>query len=80
MKRPEIEAVWQYIDAHREEYLSLLKKFCSQPSVSAQNWGMREMAQIVCETIRELGADAKLFEPNRVRRAGLRKRAHPNAL
>ena len=62
MKRPEIEAVWQYIDAHREEYLSLLKKFCSQPSVSAQNWGMREMAQIVCETIRELGADAKLFE------------------
>ena len=62
MKRPELEAVWQYIDAHREEYLSLLKKFCSQPSVSAQNWGMREMAQIVCETIRELGADAKLFE------------------
>ena len=47
MKRPEIEKVWQYIDAHREEYLELLKRFCSQPSVSAQNIGIREMAELV---------------------------------
>ena len=46
MKRPEIEKVWQYIDAHREEYLELLKRFCSQPSVSAQNIGIREMAEL----------------------------------
>lgn len=62
MKRPEIEAVWQYIDAHREEYLELLKKFCSQPSVSAQSWGIREMAQIVRETVSALGGNGRLCE------------------
>ena len=62
MKRPEIEKVWQYIDDHREEYLALLKKFCSQPSVSAQSWGMREMAEIVRETVSSLGGNGRLYE------------------
>ena len=59
MKRPEIEKVWQYIDAHREEYLELLKRFCSQPSVSAQNIGIREMAELVRETVSGLGGSGR---------------------
>lgn len=62
MKRPEIEKVWQYIDAHREEYLELLKRFCSQPSVSAQNIGIREMAELVRETVSGLGGSGRLYE------------------
>jgi acetylornithine deacetylase/succinyl-diaminopimelate desuccinylase-like protein len=62
MKRPEIEAVWKYIDEHQDEYVELLKKFCSQPSVSAQNWGMREMAQLVCDEVTRLGGNGRLIE------------------
>lgn len=62
MKRPEIEQVWRYIDDHKEEYLALLKKFCSQPSVSAQNWGMREMAELVRQTVSGLGGNGRLIE------------------
>lgn len=39
--------VWAYIDEHEQEYIDLLKKYCAQPSVSAQNWGMREMAEMI---------------------------------
>ena len=62
MKRPEIESVWQYIDDHREEYLELLKKFCRQPSVSAQGLGIREMAELVRETVSGLGGGGRLYE------------------
>ena len=40
-----MEPVFAYIDAHSEEYIDLLKKFCSQPSVAAQHLGMVEMAK-----------------------------------
>ena len=58
----DVQKVWDYIDAHKEQYLDILKKFCSQPSVSAQNWGMREMAEIVRETISDLGGNGELVE------------------
>lgn len=54
--------VWAYIDEHKDEYINLLKKYCAQPSVSAQNWGMREMAEMVRETVTELGGNGRLIE------------------
>ncbi len=43
MERSRImEKVIKYIEEHQQEYIELLKKFCSQPSVSAQNWGIQE--------------------------------------
>lgn len=62
MVNEDVQKVWEYIDEHKEEYLAILKKFCSQPSVSAQNWGMREMAEIVRDTITELGGNGALVE------------------
>ena len=62
MKKPEIEKVWHYIDDHKDEYLELLKKFVSQPSISAQNIGISEMAEMVCSTLDKLGANGQIIE------------------
>ena len=51
-----MEPVFAYIDAHSEEYIDLLKKFCSQPSVAAQHLGMVEMAKLVEDQVSLLGA------------------------
>ncbi len=50
-----MEKVYKYIEDHQEEYIELLKKYCSQPSVSAQNLGIQEMAQMVRDTLDDLG-------------------------
>ena len=47
MVNEDAKKVWAYIDEHEQEYIDLLKKYCAQPSVSAQNWGMREMAEMI---------------------------------
>lgn len=62
MVNEDAKKVWAYIDEHKEEYIDLLKKYCAQPSVSAQNWGMREMAEMIRQTITELGGNGTLVE------------------
>ena len=57
-----MDKVFAYIDAHQDEYISLLKAFCSQPSVSAQNLGMKEMAQTVQNTLSGLGVKNELLK------------------
>ncbi len=54
--------VWDYIDAHQEEYIALLEKFVNQPSISAQGIGLREMAELVRQTQESLGAKSQLVE------------------
>jgi acetylornithine deacetylase/succinyl-diaminopimelate desuccinylase-like protein len=50
-----------YVEASRERFLAELQDFCRQPSVAAQNWGMREMADKVLARLQQLGADARLI-------------------
>lgn len=57
-----MEKVIKYIEEHQKEYIELLKKFCSQPSVSAQNWGMQEMVQLVRDTLDGLGVNTERLE------------------
>ena len=57
-----MEKVIKYIEEHQQEYIELLKKFCSQPSVSAQNWGIQEMAQLVRDTLDGLGVNTERLE------------------
>ncbi len=59
-----MKKVYKYIDEHREEYIELLKKFCSQPSISAQNKGIEEMAQMVKDTLDDLGVVTERIETN----------------
>src|SRR6266516_8178843 len=55
-----IEPLLTWIEAHRDAVLADLQRFCRQPSISAQGQGMREMAQLGAESLRELGAETSL--------------------
>ncbi len=49
-----------YIDENRDRFIAELQDFCRQPSVAAQNLGMREMADKVLRRLERLGARAFL--------------------
>ncbi len=52
-----MEAVLAWIEDHADEAIADLQYFCRQPSISAQNKGMREMAELVARRLREMGAE-----------------------
>lgn len=58
--REQLKPVLAWLDAHREEAIADLQRFCQQPSVAAQNWGMQEMATLVVAALNDLGAEAQL--------------------
>jgi acetylornithine deacetylase/succinyl-diaminopimelate desuccinylase-like protein len=49
--------VYAYIDANLDAHLSNLRRWVGQPSVSAQNLGIREMAAMLRDDLRQLGFD-----------------------
>lgn len=55
-----MDAFDTYVDNHAERFLEELKTMAAQPSVAAQNWGMDDMAAIVLERLRDLGAEVSL--------------------
>jgi len=71
-----MQAVYDYIDAHADEYVRDLQTLVRQPSVSAQGIGLRECAELVRDMMHRDGLDAVL-------RAGRRPtgdhRAHDHA-
>ncbi len=50
-----------YVEANRERFIAELQDFCRQPSVAAQNLGMREMADKVVARLSTLGAETRLI-------------------
>lgn len=56
-----IRSITDYVYKHKEEYIDLLKRFCSQPCVSATNTGLKEMSDIVSSELKSLGADPVSF-------------------
>lgn len=56
-----MEAVHQIIDGNREEYLYILKKLCAQPSLAAENVGIQECCELVCELLRMIGIEPQVF-------------------
>jgi acetylornithine deacetylase/succinyl-diaminopimelate desuccinylase-like protein len=56
----DVDAVLSWIDEHRDEALADLVRYCSQPSVAAQGWGMEEMAAIVERSLRGLEAQTQI--------------------
>jgi acetylornithine deacetylase/succinyl-diaminopimelate desuccinylase-like protein len=55
-----MDQVLAYVDEHLEETIERLRAFCRQPSIAAQGVGMVEMADLVCRTLQEAGAEAEL--------------------
>jgi acetylornithine deacetylase/succinyl-diaminopimelate desuccinylase-like protein len=54
--------IYDYIDAHIDEYVRDLQTLVRQPSISAQNIGLRECAELVLKLMRDDGLDAHLHE------------------
>src|SRR5215472_11685880 len=48
-----LEPVLTRIEEQRDAALADVQRFCRQPSISAQGQGMREMAQLVVESLHE---------------------------
>ena len=58
---PELQAVFDWIDAHRAEAIADLQRFVQQPSVSAQNIGLEECAALVVELMHGDGLPATAY-------------------
>jgi acetylornithine deacetylase/succinyl-diaminopimelate desuccinylase-like protein len=55
-----MKEIFAHIESHTDEYLARLKRACIQPSISVQNEGIAEMADLVSEMLRNVGFDVKL--------------------
>jgi acetylornithine deacetylase/succinyl-diaminopimelate desuccinylase-like protein len=56
-----LERIDAYLESHLDESLAELSRFCAQPSVSAQNWGLAETAEMVAGMLRRRGFQVKIF-------------------
>lgn len=53
--------VYDYIDAHQPQHLASIQRWLRQPSISAQNDGIQEMAEMLRQDLADLGfAEAEL--------------------
>lgn len=59
---PAMQEIYDYIDAHADEYVADLQRFVQQPSVSAQDIGLRDCADLVVEMMHADGLPAALHE------------------
>lgn len=55
-----MQDVYQYIDDHRDEYLKSVQDLCRQPSISAQNIGIKETAEYVKRMLDAVGAKTEI--------------------
>lgn len=60
-----MKELFDYIDAHSQEYIALLQKFCRQPSISATGVGLREMAELIQEEWKSMGVSCDVFDTPR---------------
>lgn len=56
-----LDAVFAYIDAHREAALTRLIDYVRQPSISAHGLGIRETAERLVGVLRQIGLTAELL-------------------
>jgi len=49
------EAIFNYIDAHQDEHVAHIQTWVRQPSVSWDDMGVPECAQLVADSYRKLG-------------------------
>jgi acetylornithine deacetylase/succinyl-diaminopimelate desuccinylase-like protein len=59
-----MDDVISYIDDHAQDYIERLQDFCRQPSIAAQNIGMKEAGEQVVGMLEELGAETQLIPTN----------------
>ena len=57
------DAIYAYVDEHFEQHLANLQRWLRQPSVSAQNDGIQEMAELLRGDLEELGFEETAVVP-----------------
>ena len=57
----DLREIFDYIDAHADEAVKDLQTFVQQPSISAQNVGLENCAELVREMMHRDGLDAELY-------------------
>ncbi len=56
-----MQEVNEYIEEHWLEAIEDLKRYCAQPSISAQGTGMKECAYITAQMLNEYGVDSRIL-------------------
>jgi acetylornithine deacetylase/succinyl-diaminopimelate desuccinylase-like protein len=56
-----VDKFQEYIEQNRERFIAELQEACRQPSIAAQNIGMREMTQKVAARLEKLGAKVRVI-------------------
>jgi acetylornithine deacetylase/succinyl-diaminopimelate desuccinylase-like protein len=57
-----VKRAWIYAERNRSKFISELQEVVSQPSISAQNIGLKECAEIVREKMARLGIKTRLIK------------------
>jgi acetylornithine deacetylase/succinyl-diaminopimelate desuccinylase-like protein len=60
--RAVLAPVFEYVDEHADEFVERLRVLCRQPSISAQQVGLRETADMVEAMARSVGAETEQIE------------------
>ena len=66
----ELQKVFDYIDAHQQDAVDDLVKLVQQPSVSAQNLGMEECADLVVSIIHKDGLNGQKYHSDMIHHHG----------
>ncbi len=58
----QLSQIDKYVEHHLDENIAELSRLCAQPSVSAQDIGVKECAELVMEMLRQRGFSAEIHE------------------
>ena len=56
-----MQQVYNYIDEHWLEAIEDLKRYCAQPSISAQAAGMEEASALTAELLQDCGINSQIL-------------------
>lgn len=60
-----MQDIFKYIDGNRDHYLEELFTLLRQPSISTQDVGVSECAQLLTQILKEAGVEARIFQTSR---------------
>jgi acetylornithine deacetylase/succinyl-diaminopimelate desuccinylase-like protein len=59
---PGLDDVYTYVDEHKDQMIGDLQRLVRQKSISSQNIGVRECAELLVEMMGDVGIDAQVME------------------
>ncbi len=57
-----MQQIYDYLDEHWLEAIDDLKRYCAQPSISAQGVGMEECATLTAELLKQFGIEPQILQ------------------